>query len=491
MNRVQEAWKALTHRSSVNLAGANNLFGTLGARSGMGVGLGSVDFLPTDAKNGIMMLRDNIGEQAAWKGLSSKFMQHWAYLVCSPVAAVIDRLAEADTNGRVEFINTDGTTRTSYKKNPKLNRIWNLMNNPNPMQTREEFNTNQLVICKIFGYCPVIAVRPAGMDNSYTTAFWNVNPVLCTPERNENFDIYLDPRPIKNWKVRLHGKEYNVDPEDMIIVKDGFLNNENDNLGLPISRLEGLDYFVSNICAAMEADNVLLRKKGPLGAFTYDPKPDMAGWTPMTPAQRREVQESLNSYGLSHGQNQYAISPYPIKWNAMSFNVRDLMTKETVRQSTDSICDRMNYPAELMSGKNATYENRSSAEKFLYQNNIIPFSLRRMACFDTFFGLGLDDVSIILDYDHLPVLQENVGQAGLALKATTEAVVQQWTSGLITWNQIQERLDQDTVSGMDIYYPEWFKKFGADMPQPQAPAQQNNQTAKNETTPSKDTPAAK
>ena len=141
-------------------------------------------------------------------------------------------------------------------------------------------------------------------------------------------------------------------------------------MGLPLSKVAGLDFFISNICASMEADNVLLKKKGPLGAWSFDPKPDMAGTIPMTPDDKKEIQEDLKQYGLNWHQFQYVVSKIPLKWNAMSFNLRDLMTKETTRQGIDGICDRFGYPAELMSGKNATYENRSSAEKFLYQNNI-------------------------------------------------------------------------------------------------------------------------
>jgi len=228
-------------------------------------------------------------------------------------------------------------------------------------------------------------------------------------------------------------------------------------MGLPISKVAGLDYFVSNICAAMEADNVLLKKKGPLGVFSYDAKPDMAGLVPMNPKDKDTLQNDLARYGLTSGQLQYVISKSPIKWNAMSFNLKDLMTKETVRQGVDGICDRFGYPPELMSGKNATYENRNSAEKFLYQNNVIPFSLRRMARYSQFFEL--DEVSLNLDYDHLPVLQEDTLNAGQARKYRSEGLSLDWTNGLITWNEYRMLQDMDTVAGMDIYYNEYLIKF--------------------------------
>ena len=142
----------------------------------------------------------------------------------------------------------------------------------------------------------------------------------------------------------------------------------------------------------------------------------------------------------------------------MSFNVRDLMTKETVRQGIDGLCDRFGYPAELMSGKNATYENRSSAEKFLYQSNVIPFSKRRTRVFTSFFELT--EYSIILDYDHVASLQEDILRAGEASKYEAEGLEIEWKNGMITWNDWQLSRGRDSVAGMDIYYNEWLKKYG-------------------------------
>lgn len=423
----------------------------------------TVDFIPADGNSNIIDLGGQITE-AQWLGLNSKNLQYWAYMYCAPLAAVIDRLAEADTNGRIELLNMDGTTKEHYAKVPHLNRVMKLLAKPNPLQTWEEFNSQQVVLCKIFGYCPVFAVCPTGLDKTYSKSLWNLNPYYCQVEYNTEFEIFDDTKgsPIKNWNITIGSKQYSIPAEDVLLVKDGFVDSLNPGLGLPNSKVAGLDYFVSNICAAMEADNVLLKKKGPLGIFSHDPKPDMAGWMPMKPEEQDELQNDLKKYGLSVGQLQYVVSKQPIKWNSMSFNVQELMTKETVRQGIDGICDRFGYPAELMSGKNATYENRNSAEKFLYQNNIIPFSLRRMARYDVFFDFGKES-RLSMDYDHLPVLQEDIMRAGQAARAHSESLEIDWLGGMITWNEWRMSKDMDTVAGMDIYYPEWAKKNGINL----------------------------
>jgi hypothetical protein len=58
----------------------------------------------------------------------------------------------------------------------------------------------------------------------------------------------------------------------------------------------------------MEADNVLIKKKGPLGFISHDPKPDtVAGYSPMSPKEKEEIQTELQKYGLSW--NQWQCSP--------------------------------------------------------------------------------------------------------------------------------------------------------------------------------------
>lgn len=441
-----------------------NLFGTI-ADNRLPIAP-NIDFIPANGVGDIIDLVNGSVIGGQWLGLDNKQMQFWAYVYCAPLASVIERLAEADTNGKMHLIDEDQIVikKKSWMNSPKKKRIMQLLKRPNPIQTWEEFNSQQVVWCKIFGYCPVFFVCPPSMDKSYTKWMFNLNPYYAFPNyiEDETFDYRNPKNPIKSWSFEIFGKKVGEIPSsEVLVIREGYVDAPNSFL--PLSKVAGMDYAVSNICAAMEADNVLLKKKGPLGVFSYDMKPDMAGATPLMPKQKDELQRDLSKYGLSWNQLQYVISKFPVKWNPMSFNAKDLMTKETTRQAIDMICDRLGYPAELMSGKNATYENRTSAEKYMYQNNIIPFSLRRMAQYDYYFELDDDDCSLLLHYDHLPVLQEDILHSGQAELAQSQALEVDWLGGKITWNEWRVKKKMDTVAGMDIYYPEWVEKFGKNL----------------------------
>ncbi len=441
---------------SVSSKVAERIFGTI-AQSAL-PGMGGYDFYPIDGDGGI------IGSQISepvWLGLTTPEKQFWAYRYCSPLSAVIDRYAEADCNGKLQFKNSEMAT-IKKTKSPLINRVMNLLLKPNPMQTWHEFNAEQVVLSKIYGYAIVFFVCPAGMDKTYSKAAFNLDPRKCQPIRNNDFSfeecVDKNSSYIKAWRIQVGTRDYvTVDANDILVIKDSYVSR--DEYNLPMSKIEGLEYAISNICAAMEADNVLLKKKGPLGIFSFDPKSDIGGIMPFNNDDKKELQSDLSQYGLSLKKLQYVISKLPLKWNPTSFNVKDLMTKETIKQSIEAICDRIGYPAELMSGKNATYENRSSSEKYLYLSQIIPSSSRRMAAYNEFFSLDENGDHLSMDYDHLPILQDDLAKAGEARKNRSMSLQIDWREGIITYNEYRLAQGYDSIPGMDIYYSEYLKKY--------------------------------
>lgn len=427
-----------------------NLFGS--------IGYGKIDFptgagfVPTDNQGGTIDVRG----EALWKGLGNKAMQFWAYQFCSPLSSVIDRLANNWINGKLMFLKDNDDEYTL----PAARRVKDLFMKPNPLDDYYQFFGTQQVYKKIFGFALVYCYKPASADdNTYTKYMWNLNPYFCTPVLNENFDIYTDPRPIKAWQITIYGKQYEIPAEKILVIKDGYLDYN--WTGLPLSKVAGLDWAISNICAAMEADNVLLRKKGPLGFISHQPPSDnVSGYVPMFPEEKNEMQKDLSQYGMSWSQFQYVITRQGVKWNPMSFNVKDLDTKGTIREGIDMICDRFSYPAELMSGKNATYENRTSAEKYCIQNVTMPESQRDDMVYTMYFGL--DNFNVYHDYTKIPVMQENMIGLGEGMKYLNEAYQLQFTSNLITLNQWRTLSEIDTVIGDDIYFnsKEYNDKYG-------------------------------
>ena len=346
----------------------------------------------------------------------------------------------------MEILNDAGDYDTTRYAKAVMKRL----QQPNPLQDWYEFRGQQMVYKKTFGYSILYPMEFASSPDKSFNFLWNLNPQYCEPIPNKKFNIFTSPNPIKEWNVYfgdLTDEHITISADKLIILKDGYMP-QNNHLGLPLSKIAGLEWAISNICAAMEADNVLLRKKGPLGFISQDSSKDpVAGYVPLSPKEKTEVQNDLMQYGLTWSQWQYVVTRHGLKWNPMSFNVKDLDTKGTIREGIDMIADRYGYPAELMSGKNATYENRTSSERWLINNVTMPESMRDMLKYSNYY-----DLNITSYYGDMSVLQDAVLANGQGLKYRTEALDLQYKSGIITKNQYLEGLEMDKVDDGDEYY---------------------------------------
>lgn len=436
--------------------GIGNMFGSIAGNRFSRVG--GLDFIPANSKGDIIKLTDR-GNKAQWLGLKSPMMQYWAYQYCCPLASVIDRLADADSNGKLKIIKNDATKEASKSEYAK--RMMKLLKRPNPMQTWKQFRAQQVVYKKIFGYCPVLPIMPAGMkfteDPSYATSLWNLPPWLCviTPTR-KMFGQTSMRGIIDKLEINGLGDTVTLTGDQFFTVDDGYMSNEMENYLTPISKMVGLDWAVSNVLAAMEADNVLLKKKGPLGFISHDAaatKDSVAGYIPMSVKEKKELQDNLSEYGMTWDQFQYVISRQAVKWNPISYNVKELMTKETVKQGIEMICDRYGYPFGLLSNaKGTTYSNQDGQKRDLYQDNVIINNESDIDEYNFYFKMEENGITLVSDFNHLPIMQEDENRASLALKARTDAVINQYKAKAITLNRMRVMLGQPTVEGDDTYF---------------------------------------
>jgi len=195
-----------------------------------------------------------------------------------------------------------------------------------------------------------------------------------------------------------------------MILKDSLMMDEIMKYVLPKSKLVGLDMAISNLCAGMESENVILRKRGAIGFISHDTgaaKDGQSGAMPMRRFQKRELQASFNQYGLSYNQWQYVISRIPIKWNSTIMDVKKLGIGDSIERAEKAICHRFGFPYVLYEQIDATYANGENAEVGLYQNNIVPENRKDMLTYEKFFNARENDACISMNFDHVAALQED------------------------------------------------------------------------------------
>lgn len=431
-----------------------NLFGIIGGGLSQPFSQSGMDFIPTDGNGNIARLTGQ--ESVAWLGMRNKLMQKYAYDNCYPVAAIADRLAEYDISGCLEINRLRGKGAENPATNPWSTRMKLLLAQPNPLQNWEQFRGQQVMYKKVFGFCPVLAIIPAGMLPEFAVALINLPPWLFSPIRNKvpNFLAININELVDGWRVNIINKVVSLKAEDVFILEDSFMLDEKEFLLLPQSRLVGLDMAISNCCAAMEADNVLLRKKGPLGFVSQDAAAgkDQMGPLPLTKTQKRVFQNQLNRYGLGWGQLQYLVSRHPMKWVSMSYDTKQLGTKETIAASEKAICHRFAYPYVLYEEQDATYANGGNAKKGVFQDNVIPNSKKDFNKYNKFFLADENDCKIECDYSHVAAFQEDEKFKAQARQLNDQGLEIEFQNNVITLNQWRTQLGYDTTSDGDVYF---------------------------------------
>lgn len=433
----------------------SNLFGTIANNNTALTSFQpNVSFIPIDGASNTIDIK---GNNATWIGLQNKLMQKYAYEFCYPLASIVDKLAEMDTTGKVEIYRKKGKGKEDEATSPWATRMRKLMEQPNPLQSWEQFRAQQIVYKKVYGFCPVLPVVPAGFefDFSFASTLINLPPWTFNAIPTGKFfgQSSMDGF-VKEYTVEILNQKATFQPNQLFILSDGFVQDEDQHFLLPKSKLVGLDMAVSNICAAMEADNVLLRKRGPLGFISHDAaamKDSIAGYLPMTQKEKDEIQYNLSQYGLNLQQFQYAISRQAIKWNPMSYDVNQLGTKDTVIAGEKAICHRYGFDYVLYEASQSTYANQGGAHKGVYQNNVIPSNEKDMNMYNKFFKSEENNAEIECCFDHLPILQENEMEKATAARAWNEALAMEYEAGLITKNMWLTARGYDTVSDGDTY----------------------------------------
>jgi len=426
----------------------SNLFGTIA-----GVNLyrnpSGIDFIPTDSNHGTVQIK---GDQATWLGLKSKQMQKYAYDYCYPVASVVDRLAEYDITGTVEILRSTGKGKENFATSEWAVRMNKLLLQPNPMQSWEQFRGQQMIYKKVFGFCPVLPFVPSGMPPDYATSMINLPPWLFEGEStNQIIFTKTTGEIVKEWKVCILGKDFKFTSDQVIILEDSFMQDEETDFLLPQSRLVGLDMAVSNICRAMEANNVLLTKRGPLGFISHESKSDVGGVLPMTTKEKEELQASLQQYGLTLAQYQYVISRTPARWNPMSYDVNQLGIIPTVTAGEKAICHRYGFPYVLYEEIDATFANSNTAAKAVYQNNVIPNNTKDLNKYNKFFKAAENNAKIVGNFLHIAALQEDAKMQAEAANTLDQALSLEYSNNLITKNQWLTARGYDTVPDGDTY----------------------------------------
>lgn len=404
-----------------------------------------------------------------YAGLSSSLK---AYRKCPPVTAIINRKAQAFINGKTVIMNMKGKEATGST----ADNLRKLLKRPNPIQSGKQFEAQGYIYQQLFGYSLVLAIKPFGFKkNIDASSLWNIPPSMLDIEETNKLFYQTDQKGmIKQIVLSYKGDRTVLNIDDIFIIKD-FTPSFN-SLILPESRICSLEMPINNIIGAYESRNVLINYRGALGMISGDPGGGQLGNIPLSPDEKKDLQRQFRQYGLRTQQMQFIITKAALKWQQMGYPTKELMLFEEIEADTQAICDNYNYPYRLMAANTSNSLGGSDAKEFkamVYHDAIIPEADSICEQWNQALDTESLGLNITKDFSAVPVLQEDKTDAGRARMYLNQALLIEWQNNLITWNQWQEAIGNDTKPNMDIYYTDMVKAgniFGAQplTPKPEA-----------------------
>lgn len=405
-----------------------------------------------------------------------------AYTRCPPLAAVINRKAQAYINGMTTLVNSSGKPATG----PDAKRIQSLLARPNYLQSWKRFESEQYMYCQLYGFCITMPIYPFGFESmgpAYASSLFNLPPYMMSGKEITNKLWYngqklSDVLPFLTIKY----KDLNVEipTDNLFIFKDLTLNME--SVVFPDSRVKALAMPINNIISALESRGELINYAGMQGILT--PETDAAGPFTLRDGEKKQLQDDFKrQYGIKKGQSRYIISPQPMKWQQTGRATKDLMLFEEIQDDIMRICDGYVYPSPLLnSDKGPAVANTKEFKAQVYQDAIIPESLDLYEQWNAFFKLETTALTLAKNYEHIPVLKSDQVDDGKAALYRIQALQIAYLLDGVTLNQLREGMGYDQTPDGNVYYSQSPQKQAMDAAAAAAlqANQQNNQNSANE-----------
>jgi len=338
------------------------------------------------------------------------------YLTTAELRVVIDRLALMLSNGH--WVHRDNNGDIIEKS-----EFVKLLDNPNALQSRNEFLFQFMVHRCLYGNDFVYELKASSFFE-VPEALWHLSPSRIKVKRTGK--IWKQTKVediIESYCFEMDGgvNDETFTPSDII----QFSMPNPDDPVLAASPLLSVRMALSNLRAALGYRNVILTKKGAIGIWSSDAK-DVAGTVNLTDPEQKELSRQLTeTYGIGDRQASVMVSSKPLKWTPAVYPTKDLELFKEVDEDMKSIIDLYGANENMFSrssdGKGSTFDNVAMGEKQCYQNTIFPIASDLANGLAKRWGILDRGETLELEYDHLPVMQEDEGKRAEVVKRKAEA----------------------------------------------------------------------
>jgi HK97 family phage portal protein len=321
-----------------------------------------------------------------------------------------------------------------YDENDKMvenGRMIQLLNNPNPYQSREEYIEAFLSFFLIFGdaYAAYQSI-PNGMNANLPLRL----DTLPSPLIQINLGTVFDP--IAGYKYVISGNEIDYTKEQVLHWKEFNPKYDHQLSGhlKGMSRLRPLLKSIIGSGSAYDSMVAAFQHQGAFGILTLlgeDGKANQVSKEHLSAIEQKYTEK----YTGVKNAGKIVLTKWDHKWTNFGMNARDMKIIESLGVFKGEIADAYNVPGILLAGsQDRTFLNYKEAKKALWSDAICPnldTILEKHTKWLAPYFKGEEKHYLKADYSGIDVLQKDVG-----------AMVQ-WmvTASCFTGNQILEACD--------------------------------------------------
>lgn len=283
------------------------------------------------------------------------------------------------------------------------------------------------------------------------------NALIYSPKRTFGTRQIAVPIAFNNVKIHANRKGYKQLEKSGVISKfeiavdnkgtfETFLPNEviyifeNDGINLmdTRSKLEALQYPISNIEKSYEKRNVILKNLFALGMLTAEQPTGVNSRSLMG----KDIEQEREDIKKRH-RDEIIISKNSFKWQPMSYPTKDLMLYEENQADFVRIVDAYGLNENMFGnvlGKGSTFANTEGGERQAYNSTIIPETEIIYDEITTQWGLDKLGYYLKPDFSHISVLQEDAEKLEKANKTKVEKLSIMLRDGVITIEEYREQV---------------------------------------------------
>jgi hypothetical protein len=336
----------------------------------------------------------------------------------------------SDYASKVRFIEEDANGNEI-----KNSEVVNLLNNPNPYQTKEQFITQLVWFTKVYGYTYQKPYTLGGFD--IPKAIYNLDTSKIDHSDQFKKSLFYKNNDIKSVK------DLKFNYTDIYVITSfkygeilpyyDLFNGIDQNPFTSRSRIDALRNRLSNLSLATEAENKIINKIGNAMIYKEKSSDAMKNAMPLGKKEQKAIEEGFDSRGVATGNGIIATNT-ELGYKATHIPYKDGGFKELLENNVPLVTQTMRIPNEIYKAykEGDTFTNKAEVENNFVENVIQPF-VNPLAKNIS----NLTNRNIKASFDHLPSMAEkknkkidsalklsqavrNLTQSGLSIEQATQ-----------------------------------------------------------------------